>query len=110
MIPDIMWPSGPRTVSRPRTATADDEGEIVMSTNAEIRAVRRAMRHELEAIRGQWVWLLVLGIAMIVLGTFAIAAPLIASLATALTFGVLLLVGGIGQLIGAFWTRDWSGF
>ena len=43
-------------------------------------------------------------------GHSGIGAPFIASLATALTLGALLVAGGIAQLIGAFWTRDWSGF
>ena len=36
--------------------------------------------------------------------------PLAATLATALTLGLLLLLGGVAQLVGAFWTCDWSGF
>ena len=43
-------------------------------------------------------------------GTLAIGAPFVASLATALTLGVLLVAGGIAELVGSFWTRDWSGF
>ncbi|MDR3618454.1 MAG: HdeD family acid-resistance protein [Paludisphaera borealis] len=73
-------------------------------------AFRRNLRHELEAIRGRWIWLVILGIAMVVFGTLAMGAPLIASVATAFTLGVLLLMGGAAQLVGAFWTRDWSGF
>jgi uncharacterized membrane protein HdeD (DUF308 family) len=81
-----------------------------MSTGTEFPEIRRTLRHELEAIRGQWIWLLTLGIVLVVVGTLAIGAPLIASLATALTIGALLLVGGAAQLVGSFWTRDWSGF
>ncbi len=81
-----------------------------MSTGAEIGPIRRAFRHELEAIRGEWIWLLILGIVLVVVGILAIGAPLIASLATALTIGVLLIMGGVAQLVGAFWTREWSGF
>jgi uncharacterized membrane protein HdeD (DUF308 family) len=81
-----------------------------MSTPIEFPEIRRTLRHELEAIRGQWVWLLTLGIVLIVVGMLAIGAPFIASLATALTIGALLLVGGAAQLVGSFWTRDWSGF
>ena len=82
-----------------------------MSTSAEVRLARRILRHELEAIRGNWGWLLGLGIALIVVGTFAIGAPLIASLATAVVIGVLLLMGGIAQLVGCVLdARDWSGF
>jgi uncharacterized membrane protein HdeD (DUF308 family) len=81
-----------------------------MSTPAEVRLARRVMRHELEAIQGNWAWFLALGIVLIVVGTVAVSMPLWATLTTALAIGVLLLMGGIAQLIGAFWTREWSGF
>jgi len=83
-----------------------------MSTGSglETRVFRRNFRHELEAIRGRWGWLLALGIALVVFGMIAIGAPVLMSLATALTIGVLLLMAGGAQLVGAFWTRDWSGF
>ena len=81
-----------------------------MSTSAEVRLARRVLRHELEAIRAHWVWFLTLGIILIIVGTIAVGMPFVASLATALTLGSLLLFGGAAQLVGAFWTRDWSGF
>ncbi len=81
-----------------------------MSTTSEIHLARRVLRHELEAIRGNWGWILALGIIEIVAGTLAIGMPLVASLVSAVAFGALFLVGGIAQLVGAFWTRDWSGF
>jgi len=81
-----------------------------MTTPTEVRLIRRALRHELEAIQGNWGWVLALGLVLIVLGTIAVAAPLVASLATAFAFGLILLAGGIAQLVGAFWARDWSGF
>jgi uncharacterized membrane protein HdeD (DUF308 family) len=77
---------------------------------AEVRLARRVLRHELEAIRGKWAWILALGIILIVVGTLAIGVPLAASLAWVVALGVLLVVGGITELVGAFWTRDWSGF
>jgi uncharacterized membrane protein HdeD (DUF308 family) len=83
---------------------------IRMSTPAEVRLARRVLRHELEAIRAHWVWFVTLGIVLIVVGTIAVAVPFVASLATAMTFGVLLLIGGVAQLTASFWTRDWSGF
>jgi len=81
-----------------------------MSTPAEVRLARRVLRHELEAIRGNWGWIMALGIVLIVVGTLAIGMPFAASLASAVAFGILFLVGGIAQLVGSFWTRDWSGF
>ena len=73
-----------------------------MSTDIDLGEVRRVLRHELVAIQAQWACLLALGILLVVVGTIAIAMPLVTTLATALTIGVLLLLGGVAQLVGAF--------
>src|SRR5271165_371641 len=83
---------------------------ITMSTPAEVRLARRILRHELDAIKGNWGWILALGIVLIVVGSIAVLLPILTSFASAVAFGALLLVGGLFQLVGAFWTRDWSGF
>lgn len=70
----------------------------------------RQVRHELEAIRGKWGWFLALGIALILLGTIAIVVPALMTLTTVVFFGILFLIVGIAESIGAFWARDWSGF
>lgn len=81
-----------------------------MSTPAEVRLARRVLRHELEAIRGNWGWILALGIVLIVVGTLAIGMPFAGSMASIVALSALLVVAGLSQLVGAFWTRDWSGF
>ena len=81
-----------------------------MSMPADMRLARRVLRHELEAIKGNWGWILGLGIVLIVVGTLAVLMPLAATQATAIVLGSLLLLAGVAQLVGAFWTRDWSGF
>jgi uncharacterized membrane protein HdeD (DUF308 family) len=81
-----------------------------MSMPDDVRLARRVLRHELEAIRGNWGWILALGIVLIVVGTLALAMPFAGSLASIVFLGALLLMGGIAQLVGAFWSRDWSGF
>jgi uncharacterized membrane protein HdeD (DUF308 family) len=73
-------------------------------------ALRRELRHELEALRGHWYWFVILGVALVVLGTVALGAVVIASLAAAVAIGVLLLLGGAAEAVGAFWCRGWSGF
>jgi uncharacterized membrane protein HdeD (DUF308 family) len=74
------------------------------------RSFAAELRHELGALRGQWLWFVVLGVALIVLGTVALGSVVIASLAAAVAIGVLLLLGGVAELVGAFWCRWWSGF
>ena len=80
------------------------------STSLPGTPLRNVIRHELEAIRGKWLWLVVLGIALIVLGTILLGSPVIATLATVTTLGVLILLGGAMEVVGAFWCQEWSGF
>jgi len=68
------------------------------------------LRHGLTALRANWFWFVLLGIALIVLGFIALGSVVIASLATALTIGMLILIGGVAESLGAFWCRGWSGF
>jgi uncharacterized membrane protein HdeD (DUF308 family) len=68
------------------------------------------LRHDLTALRGNWLWFVVLGVALIVLGFIALSSVVIASLATAFIIGLLLLLGGLSEIIGAFWCRGWSGY
>jgi uncharacterized membrane protein HdeD (DUF308 family) len=70
----------------------------------------RVLRHELQAIRGKWIWLVALGIALIVISTFMLGFPVATTLATVAVLGALILVGGVAEAVGAFWCREWSGF
>ena len=75
-----------------------------------VAALRRELRHELDALRGNWFWFVILGVALVVLGTVALGSAVIASLAAAVAIGMLLLLGGVAEAVGAFWCRGWSGF
>ena len=73
-------------------------------------APRQELRHELNALLGSWFWFVLLGVALVVLGTIALGSVMIASLAAAVAIGVLLLLAGAAEAVGAFWCRCWSGF
>lgn len=71
------------------------------------------IRHELEALKNEWWWFLLLGVAFVLLGVVSLSSALITAVVTrsmVVFFGVLLLMGGVGQLISAFWAGRWSGF
>ncbi len=68
------------------------------------------LRHALVALRGSWLWFVLLGVALIVLGVVALGSPWIATLATTLVFGALLVVGGMAETVAALWSRGWNGF
>lgn len=69
-----------------------------------------ALRRELAALRGNWLWFVLLGVALMVLGFIALGSVVAATLATAVAIGALLAVGGVAEIVGSLWSRGWSGF
>lgn len=69
----------------------------------------RGLRHEPDELRGKWLWFVILGALLVLVGMAAIGAPQVASLATVNVLGVVLLVTGVFRAVGAFWARTWSG-
>jgi uncharacterized membrane protein HdeD (DUF308 family) len=63
-----------------------------------------------ESLREIWAFLMGMGIALMLLGIAAIGSSLIATFATVLVFGILLLLGAIFEMVTAFWGRNWRGF
>jgi uncharacterized membrane protein HdeD (DUF308 family) len=74
-------------------------------------AVPSSLAEEAKTLGGSWIWFLILGIAMVVLGTFAISYACIATITVTATwlFGFLMIAGGIGEIINAFHAGRWSG-
>ena len=64
----------------------------------------------IQKLRNNWGWFLTLGIALIILGALAVATASYVTLGTMVFFGVLLLIGGIAQIIYTFSLSKWSGF
>lgn len=60
-------------------------------------------------LRREWVWFLILGIALVVMGMMAIGSAFVATLATVTVLGVLLLAAGIVQVVSSFWSPRWGG-
>jgi uncharacterized membrane protein HdeD (DUF308 family) len=70
------------------------------------------LRHELHNLQKQWWWLLLLGILMFVLGVVSISSAvymLITGIAMVILFGVMLLLAGIAELVTSFWAGQWKG-
>jgi uncharacterized membrane protein HdeD (DUF308 family) len=57
-----------------------------------------------------WLWFLVLGILLMLIGAFALTAAFITGLATVMLFGILLMVGAVVQIVESFLARSWRGF
>jgi len=72
-------------------------------TEAQVAEVSQAVREK----RG---WFIALGIILILVGSAAILSPHIATLSTSILVGWFLVIGGIAQVIHAFWAKEWGGF
>lgn len=73
------------------------------------RLPRSPLRHELEALRGNWIYFFVAGIALVVLGSIAMGSTILVTFTAMVFYGVLMLMGGGIQIASSFWARDWSG-
>ena len=65
---------------------------------------------EMACLRKSSFWLLVLGGLLIVVGLVAISSSFIATLATVVMLGFLLMIGGAVEIVDAFLGRGWRGF
>ncbi|QSQ26676.1 HdeD family acid-resistance protein [Pyxidicoccus parkwayensis] len=64
----------------------------------------------LTELRNHRGWFLILGVALMLLGGFALRAAVAASLVSVVTLGVALIVGGVAEVIHAFGGRHSRGF
>lgn len=64
----------------------------------------------LDQIHHSWGWFVALGGALILLGAVCLLSEVMATFATMLVFGWLLLIAAVFALIHAVRTRTWSGF
>ena len=65
---------------------------------------------ELQKLSSHWPPFLFLGLTLIILGFLAIGSSFFVTILTVALIGVLLMVGGILQVVNAFYTGRWSGF
>jgi uncharacterized membrane protein HdeD (DUF308 family) len=64
----------------------------------------------IEELHRHWALFLALGIGLMLLGIVAMLAAGLFTIAALVFFGWLLVIGGAGLLIHAFWAKQWSGF
>ena len=71
-------------------------------------------KHQMNAIPEQlkrhWGWLLALGILFVLLGSLGLVMTVGLTLVSVLFLGILILIGGVSQIIDAFKSRQWSSF
>lgn len=74
------------------------------------RAEAAGLHIDLGEMRRQRGWFLALGLIMLAAGISAVVFPFMATLAVAVSIGIVLVVAGIAQFVHAFSVRKWRGF
>src|SRR5262245_43959518 len=90
-------------------ARIDIERGPCMSTATPLGSEHRLLG-QLHHLRDHLLLLLILGVALVFVGTLAVISAFIATMATVTLFGTLLFVGAIFQLVNALTCRNWRGF
>jgi uncharacterized membrane protein HdeD (DUF308 family) len=63
----------------------------------------------IQDIAGKWGWMLAIGIVMVILGTIGLGMTATLTAAGMIYFGILMILGGIAQLLEVFQSSDWKG-
>jgi uncharacterized membrane protein HdeD (DUF308 family) len=61
-------------------------------------------------VASKWGWFVALGVALLLLGIFALGDVVAVTLISTIFIGAMLLVGGVFQVVHAFMVKTWSGF
>src|SRR5690625_3195647 len=68
------------------------------------------LERALDSLSVHWGWFLALGIAQTLLGIVALGHVFAATLVSVVFIGVLMIIGGAGQLVQAWRIKHWTGF
>jgi uncharacterized membrane protein HdeD (DUF308 family) len=61
-------------------------------------------------LRAKWGWILALGIVYVIAGWIALGSVVMATVASVLIVGVMMIVAGVAEIINAFQVKGWGSF
>ena len=61
-------------------------------------------------LRAKWGWIVALGVVYVVAGFIALGSVVMATVASVLVVGVMMIVAGVAELINAFQIKSWGKF
>lgn len=70
----------------------------------------RERRHTAEVFRDNWVYLVLLGVALVIAGAAAILVPAVSEIPASRILGIVLVASGLLQVIQSSKMLNWAGF
>ena len=80
-----------------------------MSTTAD-NSGPNSLADGLKALRAKWGWIVALGIIFMIAGVIALGSVVAATETAVLVVGIMMLMGGIAEIIAAFNVKSWGKF
>jgi uncharacterized membrane protein HdeD (DUF308 family) len=65
---------------------------------------------DMAPLRAKWGWIVALGVVYVVAGFVALGSVVMATVASVLVVGVMMIVAGVAELISAFQIKTWGKF
>ncbi len=62
------------------------------------------------AVRGKWGWIVALGVVYLITGFIALGSVVMATVASVIVVGAMMIVAGVAEIIGAFQLKSWGKF
>ena len=62
------------------------------------------------ALRPKWGWIVAMGVVYLIAGFVALGSMVLATVASVLIVGVMMIVAGVTEVIGAFQMKSWGKF
>jgi uncharacterized membrane protein HdeD (DUF308 family) len=65
---------------------------------------------ELEPLRAKCVWIIALGVIYVIVGLIALGSVVMATAASVLIVGIMMVIAGVAEVINAFQIKTWGSF
>ena len=67
-------------------------------------------RTDVAPLRAKWGWIVALGVVYVIAGFIALGSVMMATVASVLIVGVMMIIAGVAELINAFQVKTWGKF
>ncbi len=79
-------------------------------TNASDISHPSSLGSGIAALHGKWGWIVALGVVYLIAGFVALGSVVMATVASVLVVGAMMIVAGAAEIIGAFQMKSWGKF
>ena len=79
-----------------------------MATTSDASAPRTAS--ELEPLRSKSGWIIALGVIYVIVGLIALGSVVMATAASVLVVGIMMVIAGVAEVVNAFQVKTWGRF